>query len=215
MVSKAIDLTAKLGGALQQPDRQTNALKSVEQTDAAFLERLRECFEGHDLAQNEKKIREAARLSNALQRGKAKFLDNAIEMGRAILRAEKAFSRDEWRQFVKNSPYLVGLKKSMISKLRAVAQAVDIGKIDRKTCPNSFTTAYTIARLPDETLAEVKRRGLLTPQTTRQELQSVIKENKRHPETDADILDRLTKQRERLYNELERVEDEISKLMKR
>lgn len=214
-MSKAIDLTAKLGGALQQPDRQTNALKSVEQTDAAFLERLRECFEGHDLAQNEKKIREAARLSNALQRGKAKFLDNAIEMGRAILRAEKAFSRDEWRQFVENSPYLVGLKKSMLSKLRAVSQAVDSGKIDRKTCPNSFTTAYTIARLPDEKLAEVKRRGLLNPQMTRQELQSVIKENKQHSETDADILDRLTKRRERLYNELERVEAEISKIMKR
>jgi hypothetical protein len=55
-------------------------------------------------------------------------------------------------------------------QLRTVAEFVEEGSIPRERLPDSYSTIYQIATLPEPLRAQAQERGLLRPDVTRTEL---------------------------------------------
>jgi hypothetical protein len=168
---RVISLGEKINDALAVPDEQALGLRNLEVADENFVRAFEEHFAGTDVLQNREKVRAATILRNSIKRGHEKQLDAIIEMGRALIRAERVFTRQEWDHLLAGGQRLIGLPKNTASMYRAIARDIDAGRLPRDHCPESFSTAYILTTYEDWRLDAAKERGLLRPTVTRKEIE--------------------------------------------
>ncbi len=168
---RIVSLGEKLSDALASPDEQALGLRNLEVADESFVQAFEEHFAGTDVLQNREKVRAATILRNSIKRGHEKQLDAIIEMGRALIRAERAFTRKEWDHLLAGGQRLIGLPKNTASMYRAIARDIDAGRLPRALCPESFSTAYVLTTYEDWRLDAAKQKGLLRPTVTRKEIE--------------------------------------------
>src|SRR3954470_7534191 len=94
--SKLLRLQEGMGALATLSDQQATAFVAHEVADEAFVRAFEAHFEGMDVLNDENKVQAAVRLRNSIKRGIERQLDAVIEMGRALLDAERAFTRQEW-----------------------------------------------------------------------------------------------------------------------
>ncbi|MBI0538225.1 hypothetical protein D9599_21915 [Roseomonas sp. KE2513] len=166
-----MNLEGKLGVALAAPDRQAHGIRDLEVADEAFANAFRAHFAGSSVLADRDKVRAATILRNSLKRGAERQLDAIIEMGRALMRAETVFTKQEWNHLLEGGPKLLGLPKNTASMYRAIARDIDAGRLPRALCPESFSTAYVLTTYEEDRLEAAKDRGLLRPTVTRREVE--------------------------------------------
>ena len=169
--SRVVSLEGKLDAALAAPDRQAHGMRDLEVADDAFADAFRAHFAGSGVLADREKVRAAIILRNSRKRGAERQLDAIIEMGRALMRAEVVFTRQEWNHLLEGGSKLLGLPKNTASMYRAVARDIDAGRLPRALCPESFSTAYVLTTYDEDRLEAAKYRGLLRPTVTRREVE--------------------------------------------
>lgn len=168
---RILSLEDKIGRAVAQPDRQSTGLREVEVVEEEFVDAFRRHFEGFDVVENEEKVRAAVILRNSLRRGAEKQLDAVVEMGRALLRAQRCFTADEWRHLLEGGEQIIGIPKTRASMYRAISDNIDNGRIPREICPESYSSVYILTCLEDWQLKAGVERGVIHRTATRQQLQ--------------------------------------------
>jgi len=153
------------------PDRQSQAFLDHEVADAAFVEAFEAHFAGTGVLEDRARVQAATRLRNSIRRGVERQLDAIIEMGRALLEAERVFTRKEWMHLLEGGQKLLGLPKHTASMYRAIARDIDDQRIPRELCPDSFSTVYVFTTYKDWQLQAAKKAGLLRPTVTRKEVE--------------------------------------------
>jgi len=227
--SKLLRLQEGMGALATFSDQQATAFVAHEVADEAFVRAFEAHFEGMDVLNDEDKVQAAVRLRNSIKRGIERQLDAVIEMGRALLDAELAFTRQEWEHLLDGGQQLLGLPKYTASMYRAIARDIDGRRIPRELCPESFSTVYRLTTFSDPQLERARDVGLLRPTVTRKEVDEfkrLTAEAKGHAEAPA-VADvggvaalrtearQLRKQERRLQDALERVRGRMETIQKR
>jgi hypothetical protein len=169
--SKLLRLEQSIGALTTLSDQQAAAFVAHEVADEAFVRAFEHHFAGMDVLTDREKVLAAVRLRNSIKRGTERQLDAIIEMGRALLDAEKVFTRREWEHLLEGGQQLLGLPKHTASMYRAIARDVDGRRIPRELCPESFSTVYRLTTFTDPQLEQAKEVGLLRPSVTRKEVE--------------------------------------------
>jgi hypothetical protein len=169
--SRILRLEDKISAAVSVPDRQADRLRDLEVADDAFVQAFNEHFKGTGVLEDREKIRAATILRNSIRRGAEKQLDAVVEMGRALLRAEQAFTRQEWSLLLEGGSRLIGLPKSTAAMYRAIARDIDGGRLPRTMLPESFSTAYVLTTYEDWRLKAAQVCGILRSTVTRKEVE--------------------------------------------
>jgi hypothetical protein len=169
--SRLIRLQEGIGAISSMSDQQATAFVAHEVADEAFVRAFEAHFAGMDVLHDRAKILAATRLRNSIKRGIERQLDAVIEMGRALLDAEKAFTKAEWDRLLEGGQQLLGLPKHTASMYRAIARDIDAQRIPRELCPESFSTVYRLTTFTDPQIAQAKEVGLLRPSVTRKEVE--------------------------------------------
>jgi hypothetical protein len=169
--SKLLRLEQSIGALTTLSDQQAAAFVAHEVADEAFVRAFEHHFAGMDVLTDQEKVLAAVRLRNSIKRGTERQLDAIIEMGRALLDAEKVFTRREWEHLLEGGQRLLGLPKHTASMYRAIARDVDGRRIPRELCPESFSTVYRLTTFTDPQLEQAKEVGLLRPSVTRKEVE--------------------------------------------
>jgi hypothetical protein len=100
-------------------------------------------------------------------------------------------------------------------QLRAVAEAVAIGRLTEDRLPSSYATAYQITTLSDDELRMADERNLLHPKVARTE---IIQFKRQVRESRADAIERARKlrrlkaERDRLLKRLRQIESEVAEM---
>lgn len=169
--SKLLRLQEGIGALASLSDQQATALEAHEVADEAFVHAFEAHFAGMDVLTDRDKVQAAVRLRNSIKRGIERQLDAVIEMGRALLHAERAFTKKEWEHLLEGGQQLLGLPKHTASMYRAIARDIDAHRIPRERCPESFSTVYRLTTFTDHQLEQAKVVGLLRPTVTRKEVE--------------------------------------------
>jgi hypothetical protein len=97
-------------------------------------------------------------------------------MGRAALNAGKLLLRiyrmDKkiYQALFRTEKSILPFGQSVESKLRRIAEAVEQGRVDEKRLPSAYSAAYEIVTLNDEQLKLADSKGLLRPETQRDDV---------------------------------------------
>jgi hypothetical protein len=101
------------------------------------------------------------------------MLGAAINMGRALLEARAQLTEGEFRRGLRASRKAWhGWSASNISKLMAVAAFCDRHRFPQQQVPQSYTTLYEFAALPDEQFQRTVEIGLFRPDVRRSDIQA-------------------------------------------
>src|SRR3954462_15712754 len=98
-----------------------------------------------------------------------------LSIGRWLISAKAALPHGEYEQMIDQQ---LPFSASIARQLRTVAEFVDGGSIPREQLPDTYTTIYQIATLPEPALEEAKRRALIRPNITRMELVELKRQHK-------------------------------------
>ncbi len=169
--ARLIRLQEGMGALSSLSDQQATAFVAHEVADEAFVRAFEAHFAGMDVLNDQNKVLAATRLRNSIKRGIERQLDAVIEMGRALLDAEKAFTKAEWDHLLDGGQQLLGLPKHTASMYRAIARDIHARRIPRELCPESFSTVYRLTTFTDPKLEQAKEVGLLRPTVTRKEVE--------------------------------------------
>lgn len=221
--SRIVSLGDKLGAALDAPDRQSAGIRDIEVVDPEFVEAFQAHFRGFDVVDDPEKVRAAAILRNSLRRGTEKQLDVIVEMGRALLRAQKAFSRPEWNRLMAGGEKIIGIPKARAAMYRAVADAVDGGRIPKSLCPSSYSTTYQLTLLSDLQLRHGIEKGVVRPDVTRQEVEEFRRqtayfaggEGDQNTVPNSEALSTLLREQQALEAKQGRLQAELEKVRRR
>lgn len=228
--SRLLRLQKGMGAIATLSDQQATAFVAHEVADETFVHAFEAHFVGMDLLNDRDKVQAAVRLRNSIKRGIERQLDAVIEMGRALLDAERVFTKQEWEHLLEGGQLLLGLPKHTASMYRAIARDIDARRIPRELCPESFSTVYRLTTFTDPQLEHAKEVGLLRPTVTRKEVEQfkrLIAEGGVQVETAPTGTDagemaelraearQLRKQERRLHEALDRVRDRIKTIQSR
>ncbi|MCL1512569.1 hypothetical protein DTI93_09260 [Parasaccharibacter sp. TMW 2.1884] len=204
----------RIGQIARTADRQSSSLANSAVVDEAFIRVFNEQFAGLPILDDQEKIRVVSQLANTIRHERKRQLETVIEIGRAFCRTEDSFTREEWHRLLAATQALFGMSKNTACMYRAVARAVDAGRIPRDLCPPSFSTAYTLTTYTDSQLDLAREQGLVRPDVTRRELvvfkKRLLSKKRSRSGRSSSPLSSLLKKRERLYKELEKLEVKIA-----
>lgn len=132
-----------------------------------------------------------------------------LSIGRWLIAARAALPHGEYEQMINEQ---LPFSASIARQLRTVAEFVDRGSIPREQLPDTYTTIYQIATLPEPAMEEAKRRALIRPNITRRELIELKRQHKMPLPSSSAVVDlsKLAERRRRLLEELV----EIRRLMR-
>ncbi|GBQ08068.1 hypothetical protein [Saccharibacter floricola] len=216
--SPSLSRSQKIGQAATLSDRQSTSLAQSTVIDERFFETFKEKFEGMELLDNQEKVQAISTLVNVLKSEQKKQLHIVLQIGRAFCNTEDEFSQEEWKHLLKYTQELFGMSRHTACMYRNVARDIDSGRIPREICPTSFSTAYQLSTYTDKQLELAKEEGIITPDVSRRTLvafkQKHLRPKKRNyssAKKGKDRLKALTKERERLYKKLEKIEEQIAR----
>lgn len=147
-------------------------------------------------------IREIGRLWRESQ---ARFLT----IGRYLVQARSKLPHGEYQAMVERDlPFGI----HVAYQLRAVAEAIDGGRLSEVEVPPSYSVVYQIATLTESELQTARELGMIRPELTRREI-AAFKRNVRVVSERRTALERRRKQileqQARLAEELQRIEEEL------
>jgi hypothetical protein len=130
-----------------------------------------------------------------------------LAIGRYLCLAKSTLEHGEFERMVAS---MLPFGRNAAHRLRAVAMAVDEGRLLEETMPRSYTVAYDLVALSDSEFKEAERRSLIRPGLTRREVED-LKRELRQPigEQRRQI---LARERARLISEVARMQARIDEI---
>ncbi|MGF7175876.1 DUF3102 domain-containing protein [Azospirillum doebereinerae] len=105
-----------------------------------------------------------------IQREWSNALEATVAVGRRLNEAKATLPHGDYEAMVEaDLPFSAATAR----KLRKAAELVDSGEIALDRLPESYTTLYAIATLPDDTRQLAVEQGVIRPEVTRAELEAL------------------------------------------
>jgi hypothetical protein len=215
---RILSIGQKLGTALAEPDRQADGIRNLSVAPQAFADTFNRVFAGTGVAEDGEKVRAATILYNTLRNGAAKQIELYVQMGKALLAAERKFGPDEWRLLIDHSETLFEVPKNRAVMWRQIALAVEEGRLPVDRLPDSYSVAYVFTHYEPWRIQKAVEAGVLRPSVSRKEAENF----RRLAMPDAapavptgdrsEELARLRKLERRLEEKLAAVRERIAKL---
>ncbi|MDO9713069.1 hypothetical protein, partial [Paracraurococcus lichenis] len=138
---------------------------------AGMIETVREVFAGTTLLDDESRVRAIVETRHEVEHAWNSAKASFIQIGRALNRLDGMMRTRIERQALKAGfERLFPLSESVANQFRAVAAAIDDGRLPEDACPASYSAAYQVALLEPHELEAAWTRGLVTPTTSRSAL---------------------------------------------
>jgi len=199
--------TVNAGNLTMAPLKSKNAVVARDAAEAGSVtgtgagERRRD-LEGAVIACNDANgyAREIGKLWDDAQ---AKF----VTIGRCLLLAKQTLPHGAYEHMVAT---MLPFGASVARKLRAVAVALDAGRLKISSLPRSYENAYALAVLSDRELEIAENRQVVRPDVTRREIDSFRREirNPAHDERRSHLM----RQRERHLARIKILQGHIGRL---
>jgi hypothetical protein len=193
---------------------------SLESADRTAV--IREVW-GDAILTEPKKVEAILRAQSVIVEENATMLSAAINMGRAMLEAKAQLTPQEFQRGLRESRKAWGgWSRSNVSKLIAVAEFCDRHHFSSDRVPQSYTTLYEFAALPDDQFERTVQIGLFRPDVRRTDIQAFkhkLQEGGILPNT-ASVspytaeIDRIDQRLRTLENEAERARKRRAELQK-
>jgi hypothetical protein len=127
-------------------------------------------------------------------------------IGRYLVRAKKTLPHGEYEKMItQDLPFSI----QVAHQLKSVADAVDSGRFAETELPVSYSAVYQLTTLNDDELRLAKERGLLSPNVSRPRIIK-FKHEIRRQLAQEQHREQLLRRRERLLDELRRIDAEIA-----
>jgi hypothetical protein len=156
--------------------------------------------------------------------GKRDLIDTVMQihsswhsMGRAALKTGKLLLRiyrmdkSIYQALFRKEKSILPFGQSVESKLRRIAEAVEQGRVDENRLPSAYSAAYEIVTLDDEKLKLADAKGLLRPETQRDDV-LMFKHEVRRSKAVEETPRLLRLQRVRLARRLETLMQEVAEI---
>lgn len=215
---RILSIGQKLGSALTEPDRQADGLRNLSVAPQAFADEFNRVFAGTGVAQDQEKVRAATILYNTLRNGAAKQIELYVQMGKALLAAERKFTADEWKLLIEHTEPLFQVPRNRAVMWRQIALAVEEGRLPVDRLPDSYSVAYVFTHYEPWRIKKAVEANVLRPSVTRREAENfrrlTMPDGGRDAASDgpSEELARLRKQERRLEEKLGAVRERIAQL---
>lgn len=215
---RILSIGQKLGSALTEPDRQADGLRNLSVAPQAFADEFNRVFAGTGVAQDQEKVRAATILYNTLRNGAAKQIELYVQMGKALLAAERKFTSDEWKLLIEHTEPLFQVPRNRAVMWRQIALAVEEGRLPVDRLPDSYSVAYVFTHYEPWRIKKAVEANVLRPSVTRREAENfrrlTMPDGGRDAASDgpSEELARLRKQERRLEEKLGAVRERIAQL---
>jgi len=156
----------------KQPDRRALQVAAEERDETDLKDRTRTALLEAECALTEEELEGVVRDLRGIGYEKTEIWRRMVETGRRLLRLQERVGEGGYRAL--RTAGLVPLSDGEASKLRAIARAVEDGKVTVELLPRSVLAAYTAARLPNDTLQRMIGEGALGPRTTAREIEQYV-----------------------------------------
>jgi hypothetical protein len=156
----------------QLPDHRALQIASEERDETELKDRTRAALVEAKCVLTEEELEGVVRDLRGIGYEKAEIWRRMVETGRRLLRLQERVGDGGYKAL--RVAGLVPLSDGEASKLRAIARAVEDGKVTIELLPRSVLAAYTAARLPGEMLQRMIGEGALGPKTTAREIEQYL-----------------------------------------
>jgi hypothetical protein len=131
-----------------------------------------------------------------------------VRIGRYLNQAKARLAHGEFEPMIRRE---LPFSHQVANKLMAVAAAIDTQLIGPEELPTSWTTAYELVSLNDAERVDARKRGLVRPDVTREEVMAYKAQMRAGDPVEAKrrLLQRLIRQRERLEQKIAVLEQEL------
>jgi hypothetical protein len=166
---RAVDADAELEGELPADKRVQDIAKLTEISDEV-MQTIGEVFEGTGLMRDQRKVEVLLGARRDVAEAWGKTRDAFISIGRTLNDMDRELDEVERDRLRTGFRRLFPFSDSIASQFRAIARAVDDGRIPRDLVPGSYGAAYQMALLNAEQRVIAETRGLLRPDVSRETL---------------------------------------------
>jgi hypothetical protein len=187
----------------------------VADADAQAL--IAKVFEGTALPEDAAKVKFINDLRHEIDNYWLDARKSFLSIGRALLAAEERLSKEEYERLIVGADRLLPFGRTVAVQLRAVAKAVEQGRIPKDACPAGYSVAYELSTLSDEDLQVAALRGLIRTDLRRAEIKAFKEEIKAALKALGHRINLVTLQRERALKlrQRERLERELEDINRR
>lgn len=172
---REVDADETLPAAVIPDSRETN-IKALTVVDERVFETLREVFDGTGLMGDQRKVKLLLKLRTDVAVAWGQTRDAFIEIGRALNDVDRELDSEERDRFKQGFRRLFPFSDTVASQFRAIARAVDDGRLPRELVPGSYGAAYQMALLTPNQRELASTRGLIRPDVSRDALIEFRKE---------------------------------------
>ena len=160
---------AALDSDEQQPvDTRPAALDRLIAVPGDVMDALSDVFAGTGLLDDQARVAKVLEARREVEASWTRAAKSFIEAGKALLRLDEVLTSPAEKAALKTGcERLFPFSDPIASQLRAVARAVEAGLLTPDTCPASYSVAYQLCVMEEGEFAEAKRRGLVSPSSTR------------------------------------------------
>lgn len=135
---------------------------------ADVVETIREVFAGTSVAEDDTLVHAVIETRHEVDHAWSNAKQSFIQIGRSLNRLDGMMRTRAERQALKAGfERLFPLSESIASQFRAIAAAIDSGRLPQDACPASYSAAYQAALLEPHELDAARARGLIAPTTSR------------------------------------------------
>lgn len=135
---------------------------------ADVVETIREVFAGTSVAEDDTLVHAVIETRHEVDHAWGNAKQSFIQIGRSLNRLDGMMRTRAERQALKAGfERLFPLSESIASQYRAIAAAIDSGRLPQDACPASYSAAYQAALLEPHELDAARARGLIAPTTSR------------------------------------------------
>jgi hypothetical protein len=138
---------------------------------AGLRSRATEVLTGYEIAPDA--IERAAEELHGLARDAEALASRMLQAGRRLLRLQRELGHGACRALIRAG--LIPFGDAMASRLRTVAEAVEVGRVPEPSLPRALSTAYAVARLPAPDAARLVQDGTVRPDVTAREIREALR----------------------------------------
>ena len=144
---------------------------------ADVVETIREVFAGTSVAEDDTLVHAVIETRHEVDHAWSNAKQSFIQIGRSLNRLDGMMRTKAERQALKAGfERLFPMSESIASQFRAVAAAIDSGRLPEDACPASYSAAYQVALLQPHELDAARTPGLIAPTTSRAALNAFRKQ---------------------------------------
>ena len=176
-------------------DRRPALLARARIVDAEVMAAVQEVFACTPLLEDEQRVGALLAARAEINGAWGVAAKGFVMVGKRLRELDRLLSTEEREALKEGTERLFPFSKSVASKLRAVAKAVDEGVFSLEACPASYSAAYEITLLEPPLFEEARQRGLVSPRATRASLVAFRKERAVHETQRLDMAGLLAERR--------------------